>query len=57
MNSKDSEACKIAKRAFTRYEYSKLQYTSPRHNLIKKFELRIFHFTTLHKPGVNADHF
>jgi len=55
MNSKDSEVCKIAKTALTRYEYSKLQSTSPRCNLIKYFKLRIFHFTTLRKPGVSAE--
>jgi len=57
MKSKDSEVCKIAKTAFTRYEYPKLQSTSPRRNLMKYFKLRIFHFTTLRKPGVSAEHF
>jgi hypothetical protein len=55
MKSNGIWVCKLAKTAFTRYEYSKLQHTSPRRNLVKNFKLGIFHFTTLRKPDVIAE--
>jgi hypothetical protein len=47
--------CKLAKTAFTTYQYSKLQHNSPRRNLIKNFKLGIFNFTTLRKSDVIAE--